>query len=300
MTWVTTPIQVPKRTIRFSDNQIRFVWVTDSHLVDDLGNRDKNLRLAVDDCNTWLPNAFIHTGDLGDNFLSRIQRSFYNLMNCQRPVYAIKGNHDEYEQVFGEPNTNSLDEFNTFNRNPFYYTETLSSPDGSWTARCLFLDCNYYDDDPDTPPPGNSSEHNPGDRIGWSTSEPGGGFWRRFGETQLTWVETTLAADNTSDAILVFVHYPPAGVTCTDYASLGTLLTIDGRPTMGFCGHVHPNATSYNLSGITFYKNPAMQESGCWTRVAISFDGSIQIEEMIIKNYIDPASWVINTPFTVE
>jgi hypothetical protein len=306
MTYQGGKVETAQIDSAFSDDKLRFLWVTDSHVQGVQDSRDDNLRLACRDCNQWRPEALIHTGDIGDNDIERVQRSFNILKLAKRPVYTIIGNHDEDETDggAGNPNTSEVIAATAFNRNPLYYATVLKTADESGSFLCLFLDCNYYDDDPDASPPGDSANHDPGDRIGYLAGAPSGGYFRMFTQAQLDWVETTLAADS-SDAVLVFVHYPPAGTTCTDYVDLLDLLQADGRDAVGFCGHVHPDATSYTQDStdtnytLTVYKCPAILESGSWTRMTLSLSGgSISVDELLIQNYTDPGGWTINAPFT--
>lgn len=290
-----------------ADPTIRFVWSTDSHIVNSEDDRDAALRKAVADCNKWRPNAFIHTGDIGDNNSDRVLRGIYVLQNCQRPVYTCIGNHDEHEpSSAGSPDTDSISGWNGFGEQPFYHSKVMTAGDGSWSALCLFLDCNYYDDDP-SQTIADSSNHSPGDRIGYHTSSPSGGYYRRFGPTQLQWIEDTLSADTTSDIVLVFCHYPPVGQTCTDYAILVDKLQADGRPSIGFCGHSHPSGQPVTISStdslldLIMHKAPAMQESFGWVRVVLGFVApNIDIQEMAVQNYLELDGWSLDPPFEKE
>lgn len=292
-----------------SDDQLRFVWITDTHVVSDTSaSRVLNLESAVADLNTWQPNALISTGDVGNNPTSTVRKHFEVMQQARRPVYTAIGNHDEHEYDNGAGNGTNVTELEGtkfFNRSaPFNQSFQLISGDGTVKSRCLILESNIYDDDP-----GGitiSPYHEPGNRCGASTEYPGNGWWRLFNTETLTWVETQLAADTESQMVLVFVHFPPAGATMTNYEALIDLLQTDGRPAIGFSGHVHPDATSYTQAStdgqydVTFYKAPAMLESGCWTRVTLGWNGSaITTGGMEIHNYTDPGGWVINEPFTV-
>lgn len=306
MTWQTTPIATGVQPMAFTDSSLRWVWVTDSH-VQALGDtKDVALKAAVNDCNVWRPNAFIHTGDIGDNSIDRVQRAFNNLKNCQRPLFGVIGNHDENEVVPGTPNTALLQSMDTFNRFPFYFTDVMTSGDGTLKARCLFLDCNIYNTNPSDPTVVNVS-HVVGDRVGYSANEPAGGSYRKLGTAQLAWITSVLAADTTSNIILVFPHYPIAqiGVVPLDGKLVADALQADGRPAAIFGGHIHPDATSYTLTSTdtlksyTNYKLTAMLESNSWCRVVLHLAaGAIVIDQLEIHNFTDPGGWTINAPFT--
>ena len=283
---------LPDVALGHSDAKIRFVWSTDEH---------KNyaaLGLAADDCTSWAPNAYISTGDLGDDLAPGVKASIAALRRARRPDYLIIGNHDEEEETYGAgtPNTAAIEVATAFNMSaPFYHTWTMTSGDGTLIARCFALDCNFYGGGSPSSP-----DHSVGDRIGSHSGAPAGGYKRQLGATQTTWVETTLAADATSDIILVFMHYPVNTSSVLDESTLDAKLDADGRPTVGFCGHTHPNGELYTLGGTyTFYKCPAMKESNSWTRVTLSESGgAIVIDEMLVKNYTTPGAWTLTAPFT--
>lgn len=294
----------------FTDDKIRFIWCTDIHVADsDSDAQTSALEKAVNDCNEWKPNAFIATGDIGENKLSHVQRWFYHVWRCQRPVHVSIGSHDLSEYApgsYGNPAELALAGELVLNRSsPFYYSHTLTSGDGTFTALCLFLDVQYYDDDP-TPldAPGNSAHHEPGDRWGMSDLTPGGGWYQKFSQAQLDWITATLAA-NESNAVLIFVHFPPPG-RVTDYTALADVLQPDPRPIIGFCGHNHGWAigrtltTTDTLRSFTFYEMVDMSTSYAWCRVTLGFSGgNITIDEAEIQNYTDPGGYSINAPFTL-
>ena len=291
----------------FTDSHLRWVWTTDSHLIATADTRDIALRKAVVDCNDWRPNAFIHTGDIGDNNLERVQRGFNCLKNLRCPWHVSIGNHDEDEQATpGFPNTALLQGRDTFNRYPFYYTDTMTSGDGTLTARLLFPDCQFYQVSAGAPEIVNPY-HVVGDRVGYSSGEPSGGSFRQIGTVQRAWMASVLAADTTSQIVLVFPHYPitTPGVFPLDYLAVADILQADGRPAALFAGHVHPDAKTYTLTSTdtlksyTVYKAPAMQESGAWVRVELHLSaGAIVIDGLAVNNFTQPGAWVINAPFT--
>lgn len=309
MPWVSK-INKPIKPLGHSDDKIRFIWLSDNHV----GNSDTDsqvvaLEKAVSDCNDWKPNAFIVNGDVCGNTVYQLARWFNHTWRCQRPVYLAIGNHDLSEHAPGSyGNPADISGSNLMDRpSPFNQSFMLTSGDGTVAALCIIMDSGYYDDDPDDPPPGDSIYHNPGDRIGASDITPSGGYYRQFTAAQLSWVASTLAADTTSDYILVFSHYQPRdGVRVTDYTALADVLQGDSRPIIGFCGHDHGDAkvatltTMDTLDTYNFYKIPAMLESGAWCRVELDWNGAaISIDLMELQNYTDPGGWTINAPFTV-
>jgi hypothetical protein len=305
MPWQGIAVETDQQPLGIVDGSIRFVWATDAHT--NTAIPGANIRKAIDDCNTWRPQGLVLTGDISDNSGAGALACWYTVRTTQRPALWPIGNHDEEELTLGagHPDTAVIAADNGWRQPaPFWRATHWESGDGTWRALVLVLDSNFYDDDPDAAPPGNCPNHVPGDRIGYSAGEPGGGYWHQLTVAQAAWVAQQLAADQASDAVLVFVHYPP--VSITDPTRLADVLQADGRPCVGFCGHVHQDATSYLLTSTdtlwtaTFYKCPAMQESLSWTRVTLGWDGSaITVDEMLVKNYTDPGGWTINAPFTV-
>lgn len=305
MPWRDTPVQTIEQPLGFSDGVIRFVWLTDA--ADATYLPTSNLRKAIADLNTWRPNALVLTGDIANNTTAGTL-ALWNVINtAQRPVFWAIGNHDEEEITLGEgvPNTVPLQGFTAWNQvAPFWKSTQWASGDSTFKARVLVLDGNFYDDDPDDPPPGDSANHEPGDRIGYHTTEPAGGFSRQWTQVQADWVAAELTADSDSDAVLILSHLPPVSVT--DPERLADVLQADGRPALGFCGHVHEDGTSYTLTSTdtlatyTFYKAPGMSESGAWVRVSLSWNGSAMVvDALTVLNYTDPGGWTLNAPFTV-
>lgn len=304
-----SPIQSPSEGLGFSDDKIRFVWCSDVHITGHFDAPANNLRLAVADCNVWRPNAFVMTGDVGDVTFNYLQRVFYITWACNRPVRLALGNHDEEENTLGagNPNTAMLEGVTALNRPaPFYWSEQWSSGDGTITALALYLDCNFYADDPDAPPPGNSAYHEPGDRIGFITGMPSGGYWTEMPQAELDWIVTTLAAD-TSDMVLVFMHLEAGASRMTNFTALADALQTDplARPLVLFSGHNHDSArtqillSATNGEKFTTYKIPAMSESGAWARVTLSVSGgALVVDGMELHNYTDPGGWTVGDPFT--
>jgi 3',5'-cyclic AMP phosphodiesterase CpdA len=287
------------------NKQILFAWVTDTHNYEEHLNivkQDDDLQLAVEDCNRWRPMAFIHTGDLGNDRSATVLRCKTLMAETRRPLHIIPGNHDVQEQQAGTPLTGAVAD--VFGDLPFYYSFVLQSPDATVKARCLMLDCNYYANSPSGTL--DSPNHQPGDYIGEQTNS-GVSYWRQFGATQLDWIASVLAADSISQFVIVFAHYPPgAGTMMTDYAALCDVLQSDGRVAVAFGGHAHEHAyvrtqkSSDNLYTLTYYKLPALQVSGAYGRVRLSWTGSaVVIDEMSIRNFVNPGGWTIAAPFTL-
>jgi hypothetical protein len=295
----------------WTDDKIRFIWSTDEHIPANMTDGNVAAMIAaVDDCNTWLPNAYISTGDVGNSANLHVQRAMSLLWRLQRPLYICPGNHDLVEGAnLGNPDIAALASETEFNRPaPFYYSTQLVSGDGTVKARCLFLDCNYYADDPDGGLPGNNPYHSPGDPAGTVTGDAAvsGGYHVMLPQHQLDWIAATLAADVTSQFVLVFIHYTPlVAHHVVNYPALCDVLWTDGRPAMGFCGHIHadaidhPQTTTDTLHTFHFYQLCAMLDSHCWCRVTLGWSGSaITIDGMEIHNFTQPGALTINAPFT--
>ena len=290
-----------------SDDKIRLVWQTDTHATV-LATTQNDLSAAVADLNTWRPNALIITGDIGGNALENTRAAWSVLNTAHRPKIVAIGNHDEEELTFGagNPNTEAIEGVAFWNQPaPFNHAHVITSGDNSFSALCLALDSNIYDDDPSEVLI--SPYHSPGDRCGSSVEYPDNSWWRMFNTDTLTWVGSQLEAHPECAAILVVLHYPPTGVTMTNYSALVDIIQADGRPCIGFAGHVHENATTYSaqstdtILSIPFYKAPAALDSHCWTRVTLSMSGgNISVDEMLVRNFTNPAAWTINAPFALE
>lgn len=286
---------------------IRLIWLTDTHtMANNLRpSGDDALRRAVVYADTVVANAIVHTGDVGDNTAPRAAAALAYLRAGTTPLLWCNGNHSESEDPAGTPSTAAYEAAECWNMSaPFYHTTTITGGGGE-VARVLSLDCNFYDDDPNGILI--SPDHAPGDRMGYHPSNPGGGYYRMYTTAQLNWVAATLAADSTSDYVIVLTHYPPGGVTQTDRALLADALQADGRPIIILSGHVHPDALTYTLTStdglasFTVYKCPATLESYCFTDLQIAWSGgaaSIVLAE--IHNYSMPSvEWTVAAPFTV-
>lgn len=300
------------------DEKIRLVWVTDTHVVN-YDEHQADLALAVDDCNTWAPQAMLHTGDIGHQRAASTLTAFNELARARRPVISVMAAHDENEIELGvgNPNTTPVlgdrafgldrDTMGTSLPPPFYETFVLQSGDGTFKARCFVLDSDFYADDPyggglDNP------YHEPGERFGIAAENPVGGYYCQLGAEQLDWVESTLAADATSNAILIFAHIPPMAFEdneiVIDYRALADVLEADGRPVVGFCGHDHSNGevlALFNTAGdwsAPWYKAPAMYESHSWTRATLSCaEGVLSVESLSVRHYTNPGGWTLTAPF---
>lgn len=301
MPWVSGRITTPQQDMAFSDSKIRFIWSTDEHISGpSLQTRRDNLKLAVDDCNVWRPNAYVSTGDLSSNDVTYLNTAFGILSACQRPVYVAIGNHDEEEVSYGagHPNTEPLTQWNAFNQSaPFYKSDIWTSGDGTVSALVLVLDGNIYDDHP---PDDISPDHEPGDRVG----APGDAYWRQFG-VQLDWVTAQLSTHPDQDFVIVITHYPPTPLSVgnmTDWAALVDRLRADGRAAIGFSGHTHSligscsQASTDEAYTLTVYVAPSLLDAFGWVRVTL--DGPT-VESAIIQHYTDPGEWVVGAPFTV-
>jgi len=295
---------------------LKLTAITDSHITASAQPiRDGGMAAALSDATTWGADAFIHTGDIGDNNIAGVRRGFTMLRGAALPmplIYVI-GNHDENELNEGgmygpgNPNTPLIIASDCFSRSaPMQYTTTIKAADGDLTARVIGLDCNYYNVSAADPTVVNSA-HVAGDRVGHSgDTEPPGGSYRQFKQAQRDFAQATLAADMTSHMILLLIHYPPVGPGPTDYKLLADILQADGRPVAWLVGHEHSHAKTYTLTTTdgarvyTAYKVPACQESGAYARVRVHlFQGRVVYEELTVKNFQQPGGWVINPPFVL-
>lgn len=303
MSW-KSHIAWPELPVRTQDSKIRLKWATDMHISASTANSQYlALRDLVASANIDRPQALLVSGDLSTDTIGSLRNAFSLIRACHIPVIDVIGNHDEEELVggTGHPNTAEIEKADCFDQNaPFYHARTLAAGDNSWSALCLSLDCNFYADDPanilDVP------NHANGDRIGHVSGLPPGGSYRMFTSAQINWVESQLNASD-ADAVFVMVHYPP--FYHTDYALLVDKFQADGRPTIAFCGHNHPNAliatqqSSDTLYTLNLYKAPAMLESGCWVDATLSFTDDLAIDSMVIRNYTPQSGWTIAPPFSL-
>lgn len=306
-----TPPTVP---MPWADDKIRFIWSTDEHIINNLTSANAvALGKAVDDCNEWLPNAYISTGDSANTQLYELQRYMSQIWRLRRPFLFCPGNHDlsEYNTngtggQLGSPNLDKISEESAWNLPfPWWRSLQLSSGDGTIKARCIFVNTNYYDDDPNGIKI--SAYHDPDVPLGISTDSPPGGYYVRIPQAHLDWIAAELAADTDSQMALIFTHYTPLpSLQVTNFKALAGVLQVDGRPTIGFSGHLHISADNYPLTttdGLRtypFYQLPAMVDSLCWCRVTLGWDGTdIDIDGMVVHNFNQPGALTINLPFTL-
>lgn len=287
-----------------SDNRIRFLWCTDSHIhtmpaissAHDV--RVHYLDAAIDAANAWRPDFFLHTGDIGNNRTDRTRFAFFRLMRCRVPQVLVIGNHDEWEPTSGNPDTSAITEmYGAFDGT----VRVVTSGDTSWSLVVITLDWNHYDDDPAGLVM--SAQHEPGDRVGEMEPQIPSSYYRMLGTAQRNWLAATLAT-TAGDALAIMMHYPPNAKT-TDHIALADILQADGRPVIGFCGHGHEHAQVFPLTSTdelvtySFYKAPSIQDCQGWVQVALSFDDDLVIDQMALHNYNPPGAWIVQTPFTV-
>jgi len=281
------------------DDQIHLLWATDMHVAVDNTAPTPWLIQAVADCNSWLPTAFICTGDIANATLAHLIVGMNIMRNARVPLIVVIGNHDENENDLGIGNLNTaavVVESVVNMTAPFYRATTLTSGDGTVSALVLTLDTNFHND-------ARSAGRITGNRVGWKTSDIPGGYLRQFGTTQLDWVAAQIAASD-ADFVVVAMHYPPVGVV--DSASLADVLQAAARPTIGLCGHNHPHGEVYALTSTDtlatydILKSPGMEQSGAWTRLSLALgEGVVTVAGAVVQNYTDPGGWTIGEPFTV-
>ncbi len=284
---------------------IKLSWITDSHnKVSQTAQQDDGLRRAVAYADDNSFDGIVHTGDIGNDSADNCAWAMKILRSGSTPLLWSNGNHSEEESPVGTPSTSDFEAARCWDMSaPFYHTYTMNGDEGE-TVLFLALDVNIYADDPDNIL--DSPDHNPGDRVGISGSSPSGDWYRQLGTTQLAWVASTLAADTTSDYIIVLLHYPPNAGKMTDRALLADALQADGRPFFTMSGHVHPDAETRDLTATDAteyegYKTVGMQNCNGFCDFRVSWNGSIPSVTLAeIHNYSQPdADWEITAPFTV-
>jgi predicted phosphohydrolase len=274
----------------FTDEKIRILWATDTHQLDQSASAaDTSLAGAVSDCNDWKPNVLLLTGDGGSlNDLEDTKKCGSILDNLQRPRIWVVGNHDESGPE-GSTTVDTIKQSHLLDTDtPMYKTGVLVSGDGSFRARWFALDGNVAADS--------------GLRVGGED----GNELRVYNAAQRAFIQATLAADSDSNGIFVFQHHPPTDPEIANSPALVDLFQADGRPVLGFCGHVHQHAMEFIATSTdgTFtypvYKAPALLDSGAWVRVTLSAGaGAINIDGLEIHNFTNPGGWTISAPFTL-
>lgn len=279
--------------------------MTDTHCTGTSTARDDACRRAVAYADSVNAHAIINTGDIGNDLSEYFIRPMAIYRTAKAPLLWCNGNHSEWEDTPGIPTTSEFEAAGIWNMSaPFYWTVQVVGDAGE-KVRAIMLDSCIYADSPlgdrDSP------NHVPGDRIGRSSEEPLGGYYRQFGTAQLAWIRSTLAVDVDSDYILLMFHYPPTiTVTQLDFPELADELDIDGRPVVALCGHIHGHAKTYTLSSnantdYTVYKMPGALESNCYCDFRIDLNNSVpSISNAEVMNYTQPDdTWAITAPFTV-
>ena len=286
-------------------NRLRFAVVTDTHIRTVLDDRYTTLQTAVTAANAWEADAFFHTGDASADSATYLQNVVDLLDTLDMSWYLSLGNHDEEETTGGIGNTNiaAIETILGLSA-PLNKTGTVTSSDGTLTARICTLDSNIYADDINAYPPGDSPDHSDGDRIGYHIAHAEI-YMRQFGSVQKTWLTNTLAGDTTSDMIIILGHYRPIDTAIADYTDIANIIQADGRPAIGFNGHIHGNAIINELSptvgdGYNFYTGPGALESGSYTFASVSLSGGVPILKLDSFNYTDPGGWIIDPAFTTH
>jgi hypothetical protein len=303
--WVTSysPVIVPPRV---ADNKIRFIWTSDSHFFE--SNAD-TLELAyreiIDTCRTRLPDFFITTGDLTSSGPQAIYHTFLGFHNALRPVFFTVGNHDECQDTALTdqyyPDTDHSRYVNWIGYDaPYYKTWSVSSGDSTFKLRVIALDMNFYDTGGVVMP-----RKERGTRIGLMVIG-GQSPYRSFFQPQIDWVDSVLAADTTSDAILLSTHY-----TATRFVNILDVVADDGRPMIFIRGHNHgplPPDTLYNTAHTKYfvgYKVPAFMGYGAdyggfaWMTIRLNA-GTIIVDSAVMLNYVKPGIWdTLYNPFTL-
>jgi len=290
-------------------DEFRAIVVTDWHVreFEEVGWEDQETAMdtAVNAAETWPADCIIGLGDMADNCIDRVRNGFWRLARCKKPVLWCIGNHDENEtgcseSTSGNPNTTTLQNQVFKMAAPFYHSRLMHPPDKSFSILFVSLDLNIYISDPAVT---DHPDHTDGDRIGYTTSAPPGGYYRQLGATQLSWLRTELA-NNPSDYLAILVHYPVTAPQFTDSQALGDEIELDGRPATVLTGHQHGNGrvddvdNSSNTKICDSYKFPATLESDCHTRMIIKrVSGVPAVTQLDVHNFTNPGGWTFESPF---
>lgn len=293
----------PDRTSVF-----RAIVITDPHIASSaIPVRDAAYQAAITDAATYGAHRVLILGDVSQDSATGLTRSMAvaaaAMTDSTPPIRYIVGGHDLVDS--GTPNsTNDAHAADSFGLvgPPFCWAESVVV--GDLHILILGLEQNEYGGKV-----GSVENSIPGlavgDRIGYKQGDPAGGSWRRFGPTQLAWVQSALLADRRADGILVMAHMPPAGVTCTDYDALGAILKADGRSAVILSGHTHVAPGVFTLAGNPALKFPELQITSTWTgnpwtRFSVGFSsGKLAVQSAEIHNAGDTGGWTPVAPFTV-
>lgn len=292
---------------------IRLLAVTDVHIenspsYDALG--DAGFPLALADATTFNADLLLMLGDLSESALETLTASarfwsIYNNAGVAVPMLATPGSHDLFEPdpPGGQVDLPTLESAAHWNRTlggPM--TTQLVAQGGTFRVRIIVFDDNYYAVNQAYPDRVNTV-HEVGDYIGANViggfihGEPAGGSYRQIPTAQLTWASAVLAADRSSHLIIVAHHHTPGAMT--NYSAVRSMLSADGRPNFGLCGHGHSPTTVSVTSPMKYYQLGACNGTGVWNRITITAGSSIPAIEL--ANYPDPApvGWNPQAPFTI-
>lgn len=231
-------------------------------------------------------DLLVCTGDLGNNTYESVGAGINNCLFRKTPFMFSPGNHDLSAASEGQEDINWYLKF--------YKQDSDFSYKKINNILCVSFCCNYYSDS-------RSAIYSTGDLVGYTSTEPSGGYTRMIPQSQITWFENLLNSES-FDCCLIFIHYPPH--ILANSTELSDIVSNDGRSFVGFCGHVHESALKYNIldsnddHSFFCYKSPAMKESGCF--VVVEIDTDMDSIALNIHNYTSPSTnWTIHEDFNL-
>ena len=289
----------------------KFLVITDPHImyVRAADGREESYIAALQDAATYGASHILQIGDFSTDGEQSVTR-WQNVTAANKPagvtLHTIIGTHDLIDGgVANGTNDAFVAAATGLVGPPFWWAKTLVF--GAFRILVIGTEQIEYSTNSADPTRVNVNPGVlPGDRLGWSSGDPIGGSWRRFGPSQLSWLERTLKANRRADAVLLLVHMPPGGTTATDFSEFARIIGRDGRPNVLLSGHTHAYPTVYtNLVGPqTCLKFPELSSTGdmtghAWTRFEIGYsNGRVAFLNAEIRGITDYASWTEVAPFT--
>ena len=291
---------------------VRILALTDTHIeaapsADTLG--DAGVPLALADVAAFSADALLMLGDLSESAIDTLTASarfwsLYRGAGVTAPMLATPGSHDLFEP---DPPGGEVDLATC--QSSVHWDRTLGSAqttqlvasNGTLRVRLIVFDDNYYAVNPADPDRVNTL-HDVGDYIGsnfiggFIHGEPAGGSYRQIPTEQLAWAAGVLAADRSSHLVIVAHHHTPG--TMTNYAAVRSMLSADGRPNFGLCGHGHAPLTVSATLPMKYYQLGAMNATGVWNRITITAGNSVPAIVLQHYPYPAPSGWTVAAPFT--
>jgi hypothetical protein len=295
-----------------TDSYFRFSATTDAHIlqwnIDDHGydSSARILGVSVADANTWGANAYFFLGDMATIDSQEVDYGWDTIKLFDNKYFGIIGNHDLNERYHAWPNDTFLHNSITGTYAPQIKTDTVLSTDGSLSLRIFVLDQNYYGGYYTHTIPGK----NIGDRIGLNQYTYDSLWQIKYmcPSSQYDWISDTLAADVTSDGIIVLYHVIPDGTFIGSQELLDTIRNDKlQRPCIILSGHDHVFGTykAFTTDSSRYfrcYKIPSVQTFWNYNRFMFVLDGTgansvLKPLYLSSKKYVDTAGLTpITTP----